>query len=237
MSLWNGHLQKYLKAILWLSSKAIMRFTDELLPRKKMTKYHRFLWLIQTFCLSIVCKILGSISLDTFHAFYREIVLYLRKCSTQLLKREAALRYLPCLLSRDCTLFGGMLYTVGGCCGGWQDKVTWLGFLFVGGQGSITFHRALRICLWAPLLALVLVLSADYAVGVVHWDLLVSSLFGVGLLSRGVGVFGAGKGGHVKLDGANGLDIYFCGIFDYFLKGYWVLGSISIKYWIFSDIV
>ena len=62
------------------------------------------------------------------------------------------------------------------------------------GQGSITFHRALRICLWAPLLALVLVLGAGYAAGVVHWDLLVSSLFGVGLLSRGVGGIWGGEG-------------------------------------------
>ena len=116
--------------------KLLWGLQNELLPRKKMTKYHRFLWLVQTFCLSIVCKILGSTSLDTFHAFYWEIVLYLRKCSTQLLKREAALRYLPCLLSRNCTLFKGMLYTVtkkGGWSEGWQDKVAWLGSLFVGG--------------------------------------------------------------------------------------------------------
>ena len=60
-------------------------------------------------------------------------------------------------------------------------------------QSSITFHRALRICLWAPLVALVLVLSADYAAEMIHWDLLVNSLFGVGLLSRGMGGIWGGE--------------------------------------------
>ena len=76
-----------------------------------------------------------------------------------------------------------------------------IGLIFRGGGGRggiehwgiITFHRALRICLWAPLLALVLVLGADYAAGMVHWGLLVSSLFGVGLLSRGVGGIWGGE--------------------------------------------
>lgn len=74
------------------TQKLLGGLQNELLPSKQMTKYHRFLWLIQTFCLGIVSKIHGSVSLDASHAFYREIVLYLSKCSTQLLKRVAALK-------------------------------------------------------------------------------------------------------------------------------------------------
>lgn len=52
-----------------------MRFTEQAVTQEEDDEVPQIHLMIQTFCLGIVSKILGSVSLNVLHAFYREIEL------------------------------------------------------------------------------------------------------------------------------------------------------------------